>query len=119
MSKSGNFSTTDTVTMAVSGGLDLGLENIAITQLPTIQLAVTQLPTIDFAVTQLPTIELAITQLPLIQLQFSMLPTRIHFPMNLHFNVCALGRELMSFGICGESMVVVEDYVPHVMERCS
>ncbi|MDP9106611.1 MAG: hypothetical protein M3N49_11850 [Candidatus Eremiobacteraeota bacterium] len=48
-----------------------------------------------------------------------MAPTRVHFPVNMKFAVCAFGKELVSFEACGESMVVIEDYVPHRMELCS
>ena len=47
-----------------------------------------------------------------------MKPTRVHFPVNLRFGVSSLGLELLSFSVCGESMVIVEDYVPHKTEVC-
>jgi hypothetical protein len=49
---------------------------------------------------------------------FGMKPTRIHFPLHLRFGLCALGMELMAFSICGESMIVIEDYTPNRAERC-
>jgi hypothetical protein len=121
MSKS--ITTTDTVSVNVSGMVDVALNpvhvdpititplSIGITQLPVVQIDVKHVATIP--------IQLAITQLPLIDMRFRMWPTRIHFPVNMKFAVCALGKELLSFEVCGESMIVVEDYAPHRMELCS
>ena len=47
-----------------------------------------------------------------------MKPTRVHFPVNLHFGLSSLGLQLLNITICGESMIVVEDYVPHKTEIC-
>jgi hypothetical protein len=64
-------------------------------------------------------INLAVTRLPLIDIQFGFRPMRFHFPMNMKLAICALGKEVLSFGTCGESMLVIEDYVPHQRELCS
>jgi hypothetical protein len=64
-------------------------------------------------------INLAVTRLPLIDIQFGFRPMRFHFPVNMKLAICALGKEVLSFGTCGESMLVVEDYVPHQRELCS
>jgi hypothetical protein len=40
-------------------------------------------------------------------------------PVNLRFGLCTFGVEVLAFSICGESMVVVEDYVPHATEACA
>jgi hypothetical protein len=50
---------------------------------------------------------------------FGLKPTRVHLPVHLRFGVSALGTELMAFSICGEGMVVIEDYTQHLSERCS
>jgi hypothetical protein len=70
--------------------VDLGLDDIRINNLPPLELNV----------------------------QASVKPTRVHFPINLKFAVCVLGKELVSFRTCGETMVVIEDYVPHKTEEC-
>lgn len=59
-----------------------------------------------------------IKELPQIDLQFGMRPTRIHLPMNMKFGLCLLGVQLLCFDICGENMLVIEDYKAHGTEKC-
>ena len=40
-------------------------------------------------------------------------------PVGLKFCVSLLGLPLVSFDVCGESMVIVEDYRPHRTELCA
>lgn len=61
---------------------------------------------------------ISVAQLPQIDLQLGMRPTRVHMPVGLKFCVSILGVQLVSFDVCGESMVVVEDYKPHRTEEC-
>ena len=118
------------ISTTMSGSIDLGLDNIQIGPIDTTStmttsssLAVTELPPIvmasQLAITEIPPINIGITELPVIRLEFGMKPTRVHFPTNMKFTVCALGKEVLSFGICGESMVIIEDYHPHQRELCS
>lgn len=116
----------------INGSLDVGLDDIQIKQLPAIVLnststlkstseltsksELTSNSTVDLGlddirVKELPPIDL--------RLQTSMKPTRIHFPLNITLAICGMGNELLSFSVCGESMVVVEDYVPRRTEECS
>jgi len=62
---------------------------------------------------------ISIMKLPQIDLQFGMRPTRLHMPVGLKFCVSLLGMPLVSFDVCGESMVIVEDYKPHRTELCA
>jgi len=62
---------------------------------------------------------ISILKLPQIDLQFGMRPTRVHMPVGLKFCVSIMGMQLLSFDVCGESMVIVEDYKPHKAELCA
>jgi hypothetical protein len=62
---------------------------------------------------------ISVMKLPQIDLQFGMRPTRVHMPVGLKFCVSLLGLPLVSFDVCGESMVIVEDYKPHRTELCA
>jgi hypothetical protein len=113
-------------TSNVSGSLDVGLDDIQIRQLPVIVLNSTSELTSKSELTSNSTVDLGlddirIKELPPIdlRLQTSMKPTRIHFPLNVKLAICGMGNELLSFTVCGESMVVVEDYIPHRSEECS
>ncbi len=70
--------------------LDMGLDNIRVKELPKIQL----------------------------EAQFSLKPTRVHLPMNYKLSVGVMGYELVGFALCGEGMVITEDYHKHVAEGC-
>jgi len=109
-----------TINTIMAGTLDTGLDDIRINHLPTIELStdskLASTSTVDMGlndirIKELPTLDL--------RLQTSMKPTRMHFPVNVKFGVRTLGTELVSFTICGESMVVIEDYVPHKTEECA
>jgi hypothetical protein len=104
------------ISSTMSGSLDLGLDNIKIAPIDTnSKMAMSS----SLAITEIPPINIGITELPTIRLEFGMKPTRVHFPTNMKFSVCALGKEVLSFGVCGESMIVIEDYHPHQRELCS
>lgn len=104
---------------ALSGSLDFGLDNIRIKELAPISLTststLTSTGTMDIGLD-----DIRIKELPRIDLNVvtAMKPTRVHLPVNLRFGLCTLGVELLAFHVCGESMVVVEDYVPHKTEVC-
>ena len=113
-------------TMAVSGGLDLDLDNIRIKEIAPISLTSTSTLTSDSKLTSTSKVDMGlddirIKELPRIDLhvETAMKPMRIHFPVNLRFGLCTLGIELLAFCVCGESMVIVEDYVPHKTEVCA
>jgi hypothetical protein len=76
--------------LRADGKFDIGLDDIRINNLPPLDLRV----------------------------QVSLKPMRVHFPVNLKFALSVLGKELVSFRACGETMVVIEDYVPHKTEEC-
>jgi hypothetical protein len=119
-------------TTAVSGSLDLDLDNIRIKEIAPISLTSTSTVTSDSKLTSTSTLKsdskvdlgldnIRIKELPRIDLhvQAAIKPTRVHFPVNLRFGLCTLGVEVLAFCVCGESMVVVEDYVPHTTEVCA
>lgn len=112
-----NYTVNSTATL--SGGLDLDLDNIRIRELAPVAVTtvstLTSTGTVDIGLD-----DIRITELPRIDLRVetAMRPTRVHLPVNLRFGLCTLGVELLAFCICGESMVVVEDYVPHKTEVC-
>ena len=116
-------------TTAVSGSLDAGLDDIRVKEIAPVSLTSISTLNSTSAVSSdsklksdskvdLGLDHIAIKELPKIDLQFGMKPTRVHFPVNLQFGVSSLGFQLLTFNICGESMVIIEDYVPHQTEIC-
>jgi len=116
-------------------GLDnikLGLDDIHIKELKTsLEAKITQLVPVDIraAITQLPEIKtdskvdlgldnIRIAEFPPIQLELAVRPVRVHLPLNYTFSLELFGIKLFKFSICGEGMVVSEDYKPHASERC-
>lgn len=111
--------------MALSGSLDMDLDNIHIKELPTISLSSDNKLVSDSKLTSDNKVDMGldnirIKEIPRIDLhvEMAMKPTRVHFPVNLKFGLCTMGIELLAFCLCGESMVVIEDYVPHRTEEC-
>ena len=115
-----------TIDSNIDGSMDMGLDEIRIKELPKIELGkivtdskltsesrLTSDSKVDMGLD-----DIRIRELPKIQIEASMKPTRIHFPVNLKFGLCTMGTELVSFTVCGESMTVIEDYVPHHSEHC-
>jgi hypothetical protein len=126
----------DTFTFTLAGGVDVGLEAIKVLQIPTItvdagldKIRVKELPKIsvgldDIRVKELPKInvgldDIRVRELPKIELELSLKPTRVHVPA--HYEMCfsLLGTELFKVGVCGETMVITEPYVPHETEGCA
>ncbi len=110
----------------VSGSLDLDLDNIRIKEIAPITLTSNSSLKSDSTLTSESKVDMGlndirIKELPRIDLnvQTAMKPTRMHFPVNMRFGLCAMGIEVLAFCVCGESMVVVEDYVPHKTEICA
>ena len=117
---------TITSTATLGGALDLDLDNIRIKELAPINLTSNSSLRSESKLTSDSKVDMGlndirIKELPRIDLnlQTAMKPTRVHFPVNLRFGLCAMGIELLAFCVCGESMVVVEDYVPHKTEVCA
>jgi hypothetical protein len=90
----------------VDGKLDVGLDKIGLKSDSKLDLGLD-----DIRINNLPS--LAVRAL------FGCQPTRLHFPVNLKLAISVFGKEVVSFRTCGETMVVVEDYVPHKTEECS
>jgi hypothetical protein len=116
---------TITSTATVGGALDLDLDNIRIKEIAPITLTSDSKLHSDSKLTSDSKVDMGldnirIKELPRIDLhvETAMKPTRVHFPVNLRFGLCTLGVELLAFCVCGESMVVIEDYIPHKTEVC-
>lgn len=119
-----NYTITSTTT--VGGALDLDLDNIRIKEIAPLALTSDSSLKSDSKLTSDSKVDMGlndirIKELPRIELslQTAMKPTRVHFPVNLRFGLSTLGIELLAFCVCGETMVVVEDYVPHKTEVCA
>lgn len=107
-----------------------GLDNIAIKELKaSLEAKITQLVPIDLKITDLPKIvtdstldlgldNIRIAELPPVQLELAVRPVRVHLPLNYTFCLELFGVRLFKFSICGEGMVISEDYKPHATERC-
>lgn len=107
-----------------------GLDNISIKELKaSLEAKITQLVPIDLKITELPKIvtdskvdlgldNIRIAELPPLQLELGVRPVRVHLPLNYTFCLELFGVRLFKFSICGEGMVVSEDYKPHATERC-
>jgi len=123
--------------LGLSGAVDLDLDNICINNIPIIHLdsestvvlkgdkanpvAVSTDSKLDLnsvSKVDLGLDNIQITRLPQINLQLSAKPTRVHFPVNYKLSVGTMGIELFAFAVCGESMVIIEDYHPHATEEC-
>ena len=113
-----NYTITSTATLG--GSLDLDLDNIRIKEVAPVSVTTNSTLKSDSKV-DAGLNDIRIKELPRIDLnvQTAMKPTRVHFPVNMRFGLSAMGIELLAFCVCGESMVVVEDYVPHRTEICA
>ncbi len=109
--------------MNLAGGLDMDLDNIHIKEvnLPIIKLETDSKldAKTDSKLAATTDSIIRIKELPVIRLKMGMDPTRIHTPLNYKFGVAVLGMQLLSFDICGEGMVIIEDYKPHQTEQCN
>lgn len=100
------------------GGVDMGLDDIRIKELPLIKLeaAITNIPkiTVDLGLDNI-----RIKELPKIELELGIKPTRAHLPT--HYQMCfsILGLEMFKLALCGETMLTTEPYVPHESEKCA
>jgi hypothetical protein len=65
-------------------------------------------------------ITLSIRDIPEIRLstEIGIKPTRIHNPLHFTFCISLFGFEVVTFGICGEAMTIIEPYQPHKAEAC-
>jgi hypothetical protein len=125
MSADVNIPKTYTLNSKMSGSLDLDLDEIRIKEIPTIRMESTLKGDTAHPVVMksdsnvdLGLDNIQITRLPQINLQVAVKPTRVHFPVNYKLSLGSMGMELFSLNLCGESMMVIEDYVPHATEEC-
>jgi hypothetical protein len=98
----------------LTGGLDVGLDDIHIKELPLIKLDVTSNNKVDLGLDNI-----RIKELPKIELELSIKPTRVEVPT--HYQMCfsVLGLEMFKLALCGETMLITQPYVPHETEKCA
>jgi hypothetical protein len=115
-----------TFTVSVAGAVDVGADDIRVKELPLVRLdtirveaAIKEIPkiTIDSTVA-LGLDNIRIKELPKVELEFNLKPTRAHYPSHYKFCGSLFGLEIFSFSVCGESMAIVEPYLPHATEMC-
>jgi hypothetical protein len=124
-------------TLNMGGGVDLDLDEIRVKEFPanklqtdsTVDMGLDDIRIKEFPANPLKSEadidmglnDIRIKELPRIEMdtQVSIKPTRVHLPMNytLHFGV--LNMNLFSWSLCGEGMVVIEDYHKHHTETCA
>lgn len=124
-------------TMTLAGGVDLDLDNIRVKEFPDIRLETQS--TVDMGLDNIRIREfpdnpfkseadidmglndIRIKELPRIEMdtQIAIKPTRVHLPMNYTLNFGVLNMNLFSLSLCGEGMVVIEDYHKHHTESCA
>jgi hypothetical protein len=111
--------------------------NAAVTGLPIIKLeaSVKELPVLklEASVKELPLIRtdskldakidagldnIRITELPPIHFELGFRPIRVHLPLNYHFCFELFGKPIFKFSVCGEGMLIGEDYQAHETEQC-
>jgi hypothetical protein len=101
--------------------IDAGLDDIRIRELAPVRIeaSIKELPPIKTdSKVDLGLDDIRLTELPPVQLELAVRPVRVHLPMNYSFCLELFGVRLFKFSICGEGMVVAEDYHPHATERC-
>src|SRR5262245_1666258 len=104
---------------AIHADADIGLNDIRVRELPTVraEVSVLHLPLIrsdsnvalgldNIRIQQLPPIEIALR------------PTRVHLPLSYSFGIELFGFRLFKLSLCGEGMVITENYQPRETERC-
>ena len=113
------------INSSLNGALDLDLDEVRIKEIPTIHMESTLKGDPKNPITMnsnnkvdLGLDNIQITKLPQINLQISSKPTRVHFPLNYKLSFGSFGMELFSMNVCGEGMVIIEDYIPHDTEKC-
>jgi hypothetical protein len=93
----------------VKAAVDVGLDDIRIRELPLIR---------SDSKLDLGLDNIRIQELPPINLELAIRPTRVHLPLNYSFTFEIFGIRLFRLSLCGEGMVVSEDYHAHDSERC-
>ena len=126
-----------TYTLNLGGGVDLDLDNIRVKEFPANKLqtdSAVDMGLDDIRIKEFPANplksetkidmglnDIRIKEIPRIEMdtQIAIKPTRVHLPVNysLHFGV--LNMNLFSLSLCGEGMVVIEDYHKHRTEICA
>ncbi len=125
-----------TYTLNMGGGIDLDLDEIRVKEFPdvtfhtdsTVNMGLDDIRINAFPDNPLQTkseVDLGLDNiqvkaLPRLELstEVSIKPTRVHLPMNYTLSFGLLNLNLFSVSLCGEGMVVVEDYEPRDTERC-
>jgi hypothetical protein len=99
-------------TLTLQGDVDGNLDDIRIKEIGPMQLTtintVTTRSTLDSASKVDAGMSIKVTELPEIRVEMAFRPMRVHMP--LHYKLCLtlLGREILTLGFCGESMLITE-----------
>ncbi len=123
--------------LTLGGGLDLDLDEIRVKELPDIKIeteseigmGLDNIRIKEFPANPLKTEadidmglnDIRIKELPRIEVdtQIAIKPTRVHLPMSYTLNFGVLNMNLFSISLCGEGMMVIEDYHKHRTEACA
>lgn len=107
----------------VNANVDAGLDDIRIREIGPIRadVGITELPVIrtdSKAEVDLGLDDIRIRELAPVRFELSLKPLRVHLPLNYSFSIELFGVRVFKFSLCGEGMVITEDYHPRATERC-
>lgn len=94
--------------LQVGATVNAGMDDIRIREIAPITL------NSDSKVTTTSRVEMGDIRIRIVQIP----SVRVHMPMHYDFGVSVMGMELLSFSLCGESMVITEPYRPGECEEC-
>jgi hypothetical protein len=100
---------------------NIGLNDIRLRELPIVRVeaSIKELPLIrSDSKVDLGLDNIRIQELPPIQLELAIRPTRVHLPLSYSFGIELFGFRLFKLSLCGEGMVITEDYEARETERC-
>lgn len=121
--REGVNATADIGLSGIQADLDAHLNDIRIKELAPVRadVGITDLPIVrteSNAKIDLGLDDLRIRELAPVRVELSFKPVRVHLPMNYSFCIELFGVRLFKFSLCGEGMVIAEDYRPRATERC-
>jgi hypothetical protein len=121
--RDGVNATADIGLSQIQADVDAHLNDIRIKELAPVRadLAITDLPIVrteSTANVDLGLDDIRIRELAPVRVELAFKPVRVHLPMNYSFCIELFGVRLFKFSLCGEGMVIAEDYRPRASERC-
>jgi hypothetical protein len=108
-----------TITMApqplqVGATVNAGMDDIRIREIAPITLSTTSTVSTRSTMDTTSRVEMGDIRIRIVEIP----RVRVHMPMHYDFGISLLGMELLSFSLCGESMVITEPYRPNECELC-